>query len=457
MSERKYHFETLQLHVGQEQADPVTDSRAVPIYQTTSYVFHNAQHAADRFDLKDAGNIYGRLTNTTEDVFEKRIAALEGGVAALAVASGAAAINYTIQALAQNGGHIVAQKTIYGGTSNLLEHTLPAFGVTTTFVDAHNLAEVEGAIQDNTRAIYLETLGNPNSDIPDIDAIAEIAHKHGLPLVIDNTFGTPYLIRPIDEVAALAQRHIGQQVVGGGNAGVIQAGLALDDILLHAGNGLDIEGNAGVKLHLDRTEIRRYFVSTFWFQMFLLLMANGDVLLIKTFAADPAEVGIYSSGSVIGKISLYLANAIVPVLLPMVAERQSTGHDTRQLLKRAMLWGGGVAMLCAVGMNVVGRPMIGLLFGERYLAAIDVQLPISFYVVPVACLTILINYLMPLGRSGFFTVSMAAGYLLIFVLVSRFHHTVAQMLYIMGGGLLLVLAANLIYIALAPQKEKATV
>ena len=211
------------------------------------------------------------------------------------------------------------------------------------------------------------------------------------------------------------------------------------------------------QLHLDRTEIRRYFVSTFWFQMFLLLMANGDVLLIKTFAADPAEVGIYSSGSVIGKISLYLANAIVPVLLPMVAERQSTGHDTRQLLKRAMLWGGGVAMLCAVGMNVVGRPMIGLLFGERYLAAIDLLLPISFYVVPVACLRILINYLMPLGRSGFFTVSMAAGYLLIFVLVSRFHHTVAQMLYIMGGGLLLVLAANLIYIALAPQKEKATV
>ena len=172
MSERKLHFETLQLHVGQEQADPVTDSRAVPIYQTTSYVFHNAQHAADRFGLRDAGNIYGRLTNTTEDVFEKRIAALEGGVAALAVASGAAAINYTIQALAQNGGHIVAQKTIYGGTSNLLEHTLPAFGVETTFVNAHDLAEVEGAVKENTRAIYLETLGNPNSDIPDIDAIA---------------------------------------------------------------------------------------------------------------------------------------------------------------------------------------------------------------------------------------------------------------------------------------------
>ena len=211
------------------------------------------------------------------------------------------------------------------------------------------------------------------------------------------------------------------------------------------------------QLHLDRDEVRRYFVSTFWFQLFLLLMANGDVLLIKTFAADPAEVGIYSSGSVIGKISLYLANAIVPVLLPMVAERQSTGHDTRQLLKRAMLWGGGVAVVCAVGMNVVGRPLIGLLFGERYLAAIDLLLPISFYVVPVACLTILINYLMPLGRSGFFAVSMVAGYLLIWVLVSQLHHSVAQMLYIMGGGLLLVLAANLIYIALTPEKEKAMV
>ena len=214
MSERKLHFETLQLHVGQEQADPVTDSRAVPIYQTTSYVFHNAQHAADRFSLRDAGNIYGRLTNTTEDVFEKRIAALEGGVAALAVASGAAAINYTIQALAQNGGHIVAQKTIYGGTSNLLEHTLPAFGVETTFVNAHDLAEVEGAVKENTRAIYLETLGNPNSDIPDIDAIAEIAHKHNIPLVIDNTFGTPYLIRPIEHGADIVV-HSATKFIGG--------------------------------------------------------------------------------------------------------------------------------------------------------------------------------------------------------------------------------------------------
>ncbi len=209
-----YKFETLQLHVGQEQADPATDSRAVPIYQTTSYVFHNSEHAAARFGLTDAGNIYGRLTNSTQDVFEKRIAALEGGVAALAVASGAAAITYTIQALATKGEHIVAQKTIYGGTSNLLAHTLPLYGIESTFVDAHNLAEVEGAIQDNTKAIYIETLGNPNSDIPDIDAIAEIAHKHGLPLVIDNTFGTPYLIRPIEHGADVVV-HSATKFIGG--------------------------------------------------------------------------------------------------------------------------------------------------------------------------------------------------------------------------------------------------
>ena len=209
-----YKFETLQLHVGQEQADPATDSRAVPIYQTTSYVFHNSEHAAARFGLTDAGNIYGRLTNSTQDVFEKRIAALEGGVAALAVASGAAAITYTIQALATKGEHIVAQKTIYGGTSNLLAHTLPLYGIESTFVDAHNLTEVEGAIQDNTKAIYIETLGNPNSDIPDIDAIAQIAHKHGLPLVIDNTFGTPYLIRPIEHGADVVV-HSATKFIGG--------------------------------------------------------------------------------------------------------------------------------------------------------------------------------------------------------------------------------------------------
>ena len=210
----QYKFETLQLHVGQEQPDPATDARAVPIYQTTSYVFRNSQHAADRFGLADAGNIYGRLTNSTQDVLEKRIAALEGGSAALAVASGAAAITYTIQALAADGGHIVAQKTIYGGSFNLLAHTLPQYGIHTPFVNAHDLKEVESAIQDDTRAIYLETLGNPNSDIPDIDAIAEIAHRHGLPLVIDNTFGTPYLIRPIEHGADIVV-HSATKFIGG--------------------------------------------------------------------------------------------------------------------------------------------------------------------------------------------------------------------------------------------------
>ena len=209
-----YRFETLQLHVGQEQADPVTDSRAVPIYQTTSYVFHNSEHAAARFGLTDAGNIYGRLTNSTQEVLEKRIAVLEGGSAALAVASGAAAIAYTIQALAADGGHIVAQKTIYGGTSNLLAQTLPLYGIKTTFVDIHNLEEVESAITENTRAVFLETLGNPNSDIPDIDAVAQLAHRHGLPVVIDNTFGTPYLIRPIEHGADIVV-HSATKFIGG--------------------------------------------------------------------------------------------------------------------------------------------------------------------------------------------------------------------------------------------------
>ena len=210
----EYKFETLQLHVGQEQADPATDARAVPIYQTASYVFHNSAHAAARFGLEDAGNIYGRLTNSTQDVLEKRLAALEGGTAALVLASGAAAITYTIQALAQQGDHIVAQKTIYGGTYNLLAHTLPQYGITITFTDVHNLAEVEAAISENTKAIYLETLGNPNSDIPDIDAIAQIAHRHGLPLVIDNTFGTPYLIRPIEHGADIVI-HSATKFIGG--------------------------------------------------------------------------------------------------------------------------------------------------------------------------------------------------------------------------------------------------
>lgn len=224
----EYKFETLQLHVGQEQADSATDSRAVPIYQTTSYVFHNSAHAAARFSLADAGNIYGRLTNSTQDVLEKRIAALEGGVAALAVASGAAAITYTVEALAQQGDHIVAQKTIYGGSYNLLAHTLPQYGVTTTFVDVHNPEEAEAAIQPNTKAVYLETLGNPNSDIPDIDAIAAIAHKHGLPLVIDNTFGTPYLIRPIEHGADIVV-HSATKFIGG-------HGTSLGGVIVDSGN-----------------------------------------------------------------------------------------------------------------------------------------------------------------------------------------------------------------------------
>ena len=209
-----YKFETLQLHVGQEQADSASDARAVPIYQTTSYVFHNSEDAEARFNLRAGGNIYGRLTNSTQGVLEERVAALEGGSAALAVASGAAAISYTIEALAANGGHIVAQKTIYGGSFNLLSNTLPQYGIETTFVDAPNLAEVEGALKENTRAIYLETLGNPNSDIPDIDAIAELAHKHGLPVVVDNTFGTPYLIRPIEHGADIVV-HSATKFLGG--------------------------------------------------------------------------------------------------------------------------------------------------------------------------------------------------------------------------------------------------
>ncbi|MBR1798042.1 MAG: O-acetylhomoserine aminocarboxypropyltransferase/cysteine synthase [Clostridiales bacterium] len=220
-----YKFETLQLHVGQEQADPATDSRAVPIYQTTSYVFHNSAHAAARFGLADAGNIYGRLTNSTQDVLEKRIAALEGGVAGLAVASGAAAISYTIEALAQAGDNIVAQKTIYGGSYNLLAHTLPNYGINTTFVDIHNLDEVAAAIKPNTKAIFIETLGNPNSDIPDIDAIAEVAHKNNIPLVIDNTFGTPYLIRPIEHGADIVV-HSATKFLGG--HGTTLGGIIID-------------------------------------------------------------------------------------------------------------------------------------------------------------------------------------------------------------------------------------
>ena len=222
-----YRFETLQLHVGQETPDPATDARAVPIYATASYVFQDCAHAAARFKLEEGGNIYSRLTNSTQDVLEKRIAALEGGVAALALSSGAAAITYTIEALALNGGHIVAQKTIYGGSYNLLAHTLPNFGIPASFVDIHDLDEVERAIEPNTRAIYIETLGNPNSDIPDIDALAELAHRHGLPLVVDNTFGTPYLIRPIEHGADLVV-HSATKFLGG-------HGTTLGGIIVDAG------------------------------------------------------------------------------------------------------------------------------------------------------------------------------------------------------------------------------
>ena len=214
LSERNLGFETLQLHVGQEEADPVTDARAVPIYAASSYVFHNSQHAADRFGLKDAGNIYGRLTNPTEDVFEKRIAALEGGVAALAVASGAAAITYTIENLAHAGDHIVAANNIYGGSYNLLEHTVPGYGITTTFVDPLDVSNFEKAIQDNTKALYIETFGNPNSDVSDIEAIAKIAHAHKIPLVVDNTFATPYLLRPIEYGADIVV-HSATKFIGG--------------------------------------------------------------------------------------------------------------------------------------------------------------------------------------------------------------------------------------------------
>lgn len=223
-----YKFETLQLHVGQETPDPATDARAVPIYATTSYVFHNCEHAAARFGLADAGNIYGRLTNSTQDVLEKRVAALEGGAAALALASGAAAISYTLEALGQNGGHFVAQKTIYGGSYHLLAHTLPNFGITASFVNIHDLEEVESSIRDNTRAIYIETLGNPNSDIPDMDALSKLAHKHGIPLVVDNTFGTPYLIRPIEHGADIVV-HSATKFLGG-------HGTTLGGIIVDSGN-----------------------------------------------------------------------------------------------------------------------------------------------------------------------------------------------------------------------------
>ncbi len=307
-----YKFETKQIHVGQEQPDPATDSRAVPIYQTTSYVFRNSQHAADRFGLADAGNIYGRLTNSTQDVLEKRVAALEGGSAALAVASGAAAITYTIEALAANGGHIVAQKTIYGGSYNLLAHTLPQYGVTTTFVDAHNLSEVEGAIKDNTRAIYLETLGNPNSDIPDVDAIAALAHRYGLPVVVDNTFGTPYLFRPIEHGADIVV-HSATKFLGGHGTTlggvIVESGsfdwkasgnypqIAAPNPSYHGVSFYDAVGPAAFVTYIRAILLRDTGAAISPFNAFLLLQGIETLSLrLERHAENTAKVVEYLSG-----------------------------------------------------------------------------------------------------------------------------------------------------------------
>lgn len=283
---RKLKFETLQLHVGQEQPDLATDARAVPIYATTSYVFQDSAHAAARFGLADAGNIYGRLTNSTQDVLEKRVAALEGGVAALALASGAAAITYTLEALGQNGGHFVVQKTIYGGSYNLLAHTLPNFGITASFVNIHDLKEVESAIQENTRAIYVETFGNPNSDIPNLDALAELAHQHDLPLVVDNTFGTPYLIRPIEHGADIVVHSatkflgghgttLGGVIVDGGTFDWTRSGryaaIAQPNASYHGISFVEAAGNAAFVTYIRAILLRDMGASISPFAAFLLL------------------------------------------------------------------------------------------------------------------------------------------------------------------------------------------
>ena len=338
----EYRFETLQLHVGQEQADPATDSRAVPIYQTTSYVFHNSRHAADRFGLADPGNIYGRLTNSTQDVLEKRIAALEGGSAALALASGAAAITYTIEALAANGGHIVAQKTIYGGSFNLLAHTLPQYGIETTFVDAHNLSEVEEAIRDNTRAVFLETLGNPNSDIPDIDAIAQIAHSHGIPVVIDNTFGTPYLIRPIEHGADIVV-HSATKFIGGHgttlggiivesgkfdwSAGGKYPNIAAPNPSYHGVSFYDAVGPAAFVTYIRAILLRDTGACISPFNAFLLLQGTETLSLRLERHAENTE-----------KVISYLANH---PLVEKVNHPSLPDHPDHSLYKRYFPKGGG--------------------------------------------------------------------------------------------------------------------
>ncbi len=338
----KYKFETLQLHVGQEQADPATDARAVPIYQTTSYVFHNSKHAADRFGLADAGNIYGRLTNSTQEVLEKRLAALEGGSAALAVASGAAAISYTIEALAANGGQIVAQKTIYGGTFNLLSHTLPQYGIKTTFVDIHNLKEVEEAITDETRAVFLETLGNPNSDIPDIDAVSAIAHKKGVPVVIDNTFGTPYLIRPIEHGADIVV-HSATKFIGGHGTtlgGIIvesgkfnwkssgkYANIAEANPSYHGVSFYDAVGPAAFVTYIRAILLRDTGASISPFNAFLLLQGVETLSLRLERHAENTT-----------KVVKYLANhpQVVNVNHPSLAS-----HPDNKLYKKYFPNGGG--------------------------------------------------------------------------------------------------------------------
>ena len=338
----EYKFETLQLHVGQEQADPASDARAVPIYATTSYVFHNAQHAADRFGLADAGNIYGRLTNSTQGVFEDRIAALEGGVAGLALASGAAAITYTIQALATQGEHIVAQKTIYGGSANLLAHTLPLYGIETTFVDIHNLEEVTAAIQPNTKAIYIETLGNPNSDIPDIDALAEIAHAHGLPLVIDNTFGTPYLIRPIEHGADIVV-HSATKFIGGHGTtlgGVIVDGGTFDwaasgrypwisepNPSYHGVKFTDAAGKAAFAVYIRAILLRDTGATISPFAAFLLLQGTETLSLRLERHAENTK-----------KVLDYLVNhpLVEKVYHPSLAD-----HPDHELYKKYFPNGGG--------------------------------------------------------------------------------------------------------------------
>lgn len=308
---KDYKFETLQLHVGQEQADPATNSRAVPIYQTTSYVFHNAQHAADRFGLKDAGNIYGRLTNSTVDVLEKRVAALEGGSAALAVASGAAAVTYAITALAKAGDHVVAQKTIYGGSYNLLKLTLKEFGIDTTFVDAHNLKEVEDAIQDNTKLVYLETLGNPNSDIPDVDAVSEIAHKHGLPVVVDNTFGTPYFFRPFEHGANVVVHSatkffgghgttLGGIIVDGGNFDWKKSGkypqLSAPNESYHGISFVDAAGPAALAVYIRAILLRDEGATLSPFNAFILLQGIETLSLrLERHAENTKKVIEYLS------------------------------------------------------------------------------------------------------------------------------------------------------------------